>query len=62
MRYACPSCGRWVRPLVDITAVSCLRCGVYARREDEEQPALLDPAAPEKLVEEEDRPLRKNAQ
>ena len=42
MRYTCPSCGRWVRPLVDVTAVTCLHCGVYARREEEEQPALLE--------------------
>lgn len=42
VRYTCPSCGRWVRPLVDVTAVTCLHCGVYARREEEEQPALLE--------------------
>lgn len=41
MRYACPSCGRWVRPLVEVTAVTCLHCGVYAQRQEEEQPALL---------------------
>ena len=61
MRYACPSCGRWVRPLVDVTAVTCLRCGVYARREEEDQPALLAAAAPEELAEVEDHPLSQNA-
>ncbi|WP_457629988.1 hypothetical protein [Oceanithermus sp.] len=57
MRYACPSCGRWVRPLIEVEAVVCVRCGVYARREEEEQPALMprekpasraDPEPPER--------------
>ncbi len=61
MRYACPSCGRWVRPLVDVTAVMCLRCGVYAMREEEDQPALLETPAPEKLANVQGRPLRENA-
>ncbi|WP_456446772.1 hypothetical protein ACMC9I_00150 [Deinococcota bacterium DY0809b] len=41
MRYACPSCGRWVRPGVEVIAVSCTRCGVYARREEEGQDPLF---------------------
>ncbi|WP_456475883.1 hypothetical protein [Oceanithermus sp.] len=41
MRYACPSCGRWVRPYVEVIAVSCTRCGVYARREEEDQDPLF---------------------
>ncbi|WP_457637119.1 hypothetical protein [Oceanithermus sp.] len=45
MRYVCPSCGRWVRPEVEVIAVTCLHCNVYARREEEEQPALLPAAA-----------------
>jgi len=55
VRYTCPSCGRWVRPLVDVTAVTCLHCGVYARREEEEQPALLEASDAEKLAPEEQR-------
>ncbi|ADR35495.1 flagellar M-ring protein FliF [Oceanithermus profundus DSM 14977] len=41
MRYACPSCGRWVRPFVEVIAVSCTRCGAYARREEEDQDPLF---------------------
>ena len=57
MRYACPSCGRWVRPYVEVTAVSCTRCGVYARREEEGQDPLfggLETREEEPAKEEED--------
>jgi len=63
VRYTCPSCGRWVRPLVEVTAVVCLRCGVYARREEEEQPTLLDAANPEELgLGEQNHRLREHPQ
>jgi len=41
VRYVCPSCGRWVAPLIPVESVSCLVCGVYARRQEEKQGELF---------------------
>jgi len=45
-----------VRPYVEVIAVSCTRCGVYARREEEDQDPLFaeGEASAEEVVEEKD--------